>query len=130
MHAILVPNDKVGSVLATESWGHVSPNTLHPGCVRYGDDSIQYHRFGNDEGYEPIVIYRHFYDVKPSYLDISEEFKLFHNLFFDKKNEKYFKVRDDGAEVEVIRQTERQISIRAVELKQFLAKGDASGTPF
>lgn len=121
MHAILVPNDKVGSVLATESWGHISPNTLHPGCVRYGDDSIQYHRFGNDEGYEPIVIYRHFYDVKPSYLDISEEFKLFHNLFFDKKNEKYFKVRDDGAEVEVIRQTERQISIRAVELKQFLA---------
>jgi hypothetical protein len=116
-----VPNDKVAGVLKTESWGHTSPDTLHPGCTRYGDGSIAYHRFGNDAGYEPIVIYRSFHGVKPPYLDISEEFKLFHNLFFDKKNDKYFKVRDDGAEVEVIRQSENRISIRTVELKQFLA---------
>jgi len=120
-HAILVPNDKVAGVLETESWGHTSPDTLHPGCTCYGGGSIKYHRFGNDEGYEPIVIYRSFHGIKPAYLDISEEFKLFHNLFFDKKNDKYFKVQDDGSEVEVIRQSENRISIRTVELKQFLA---------
>jgi hypothetical protein len=120
-HAILVPNSRVTDVLSTESWGHNSPDRLGPGCTKYNDGSIQYHRFGNDEGYEAIVIYREFHGIKPSYLDISEEFKLFHNLYYDKKNEKYFKVRDDGTEIEVIRQSEDRISIRAVEIKQFLA---------
>jgi hypothetical protein len=83
---------------------------------------IQYYAHGDPGGHQPLVIERRFHSIKPAYEEISEEFRLFHNLYFDPKNNKYIKVREDGSEQDVIRiDEERNIHVRAVEIKQFLA---------
>lgn len=121
MRPLLIPLGEANKVLGFPDWGLNSPDHLEPGCTKYADGSVSFNRFGNDEGYEPLILHRNFHGVKPEYREISEDFRLFHNLFYDAKNSKYIKVREDGEEVEVVRIADEKISIRAIELKQFLA---------
>src|SRR6266496_1859515 len=90
----------VPQVMDNESWA-VEPSRLIPGCNKYGDGEVVYHRFGEDEGYEPPILERDCHGVKPSYEEVAEEFRLFHNLYFDSKNKKYIKIKDDGSEHEI-----------------------------
>ncbi|MGA2218402.1 MAG: hypothetical protein ABSG51_09975 [Terracidiphilus sp.] len=119
--AILLPNNRAKEALASPNWGLYGPRKLSPGCTKYSNEEIVYHRFGNGQGYEPIVLPRNFHGIRPEHQEVSEEFRLFHNLYLDKKKEKYVKIKDDGNELDVIRLTEDRISIRAVEMRQFLA---------
>jgi hypothetical protein len=117
---VLVPESAVEDVLGTDSWS-VQPAHLVPGCTGYSDGRVEYHVHGNEEGYQPLVVERSFHGIKPAYQEIAEEFRLFHNLYFDAKNSKYVKIRDDGSEHDVIRIQQGTTSIRVVEIKQFLA---------
>jgi hypothetical protein len=78
----LVPQAKSQAVLGASNWVF-DPQHLKPGCVRYGDGTVAYRPFGSDEGFEPLIIEREFHDIKPAYVEIREEFRLFHNLYFD-----------------------------------------------
>ena len=73
---------------------------------------------------EPIVLYREFHGVRPSYQEICEEFRIFHNLFHDSDSDSYIKIDDAGAEtvVAVVRQDE--VRIRMKELTDFLTETD------
>ncbi len=56
-----------------------------PGCSVYYDgenEVASYHRFGDDDGVEPLVVLRDFHGVLPTFLELSEEYRHFHNLFF------------------------------------------------
>lgn len=93
-----------------------------PGCIQYWQNhKVKYFPHGNIEGFQPVVLERHFHGIKDDYEEISEEFRLFHNLYFDAKTNKYFKIKDDGLEHEVIRIGSDRICIRTIELKEFLA---------
>jgi hypothetical protein len=92
-----------------------------PGCVQYGSGDVEYLRYGNGEGIEPLVIVRDFGGIKDREVEISEEFRYFHNLYFDRKNSKYTKIESDGNEHDVIVLSDERISMRLKELKQFLA---------
>jgi len=118
--AVLVPESKVEQVLKRDDWA-VDPRDLRPGCVKFGDGNIVYYRTGRDEGFEPIVLEREFGGLKPAGLELSEEFRLFHNLYFDSANGKCIKVMDDGTEQAVVLVTADKISIHTTEIKQFLA---------
>lgn len=117
----LIPNKEAKHFLASDTWGLWHPSRLEPGCTQYGNQEVRYHRFGNDKGYEPLVLSRNFNEIKPDYLELSEEFRQFHNLYFDRKNDKYVKIGSDGSELDVVHAKEHQILIRAIEIKQFLA---------
>ena len=112
----LVREQSVDQVLADDGWG-VDPGQLTPDCMTYADKHTSYLPHGNDEGYEPLVFERSFGGIKEESLEISEEFRLFHNLYFDPKNKKYIKIRRDGHEHDVIRLEPDKISVRAVELQ-------------
>ncbi|MHB8485164.1 MAG: hypothetical protein ACYDCM_05430 [Candidatus Acidiferrales bacterium] len=116
----LIPEFRVEEILKDADWAF-DPARQRPGCSQYNDGSVVYRRFGSEEGYEPLIIERSFDRLKPDYLEILEEFRLFHNLHFDAKTNKYVKIMDDGQEVDVARVSEDLISIRAIEVKQFLA---------
>jgi hypothetical protein len=116
----LIPEAKSNEVLSQTGWVF-DPQHLTPCCVKYGDGTVAYLPFGSDEGYEPFVIERHFHGIKPEYVEIKEEFRLFHNLYFDSKNRVYIKINKDGSEQEVVRVADDVIKVRAVELRQFLA---------
>ena len=122
----LIPNDKVGEVLKNHSWDLRIGNGM-PGQIisfpRGGEkEKRQYLRYGDDDGIEPLVIYREFHHAMGAdYLEILEEFRHFHNLFHDAKENKYLRLNSDGDQEEVILVTENSVKIRLKELKQFLA---------
>ncbi len=82
---------------------------------------IAYLRYGTDNGMEPLIIYRDFYGVKPSYVEISEEFRHFHRLYYDEKNKNYISVDNAGNDQVVIICMPDCIKIRLKEIQQFLA---------
>jgi hypothetical protein len=79
----LVPNAMVPSVLRNDSWdisiGDGGPEV----CVSIedGEDVWEYHNYTEKGSIQPIVIARFFHNIRPSYIEIQEEFRLFHNLF-------------------------------------------------
>lgn len=63
-----------------------------------GDEKrTEYSRVGFDDGVEPFVHHRSFHGVRPSYVELSEQFRLFHNLY-DAGDGKLFRIEDDGTE--------------------------------
>ncbi len=59
-----------------------------------------YKRFGVNE-IEPLLHVRYFNEIKPEQLDLSEEFRLFHNLYHDRRNDRFIHVDNCGNEVVV-----------------------------
>ena len=76
------------------------------------------------DGVEPIVLYREFHGVRPSYQEICEEFRIFHNLFHDRSSDTYVKIDDAGAETVVAVVSQDEVRIRMKELADFLAETD------
>jgi hypothetical protein len=70
---------------------------------------------------EPLVIDRHFHRVRPDYEEISEEFRHFHDLYYDRKLDQYFKIDSDGNESLIVTIEPDRIQIRLKEIRQFLA---------
>lgn len=122
IYCALVPIAKKEEVLSRYEWDLSIGSGVPGSCVYYdqGVETPEYHRFGSDNGIEPLVICRSFHGLKNDYKEISEEFRLFHNLYHDHINNKYIKI-DDGNEVNVIEVNSNSIQIRVKELKQFLA---------
>lgn len=121
----LVPNGYVEKALADVDWD-MQPN-VGPGCVQYGGakTTTKYLRFVTESGLEPLVIERSFHGLKPESLEILEEFRLFHNLYFDQLRNTFVKIDSDGNETDVIQMREDEVKIRLKELRQFLALKDA-----
>lgn len=113
-----VSNDQVEDSLRTTNWDLLIGDGL-PGCSMFGDD-VEYDRFGH-EGFEPLVYVRHFNGDKESYVEVSEEFRLFHNLYHDKKENIYYKVDESGDAESVIRINGKNVEIKLKHLKEFLA---------
>ena len=119
----LIPRDKEKEVINDPSWELTIGSGVPGHSVYYdnGAETVEYLRYGNDDGFEPLILVRDFHGAKPAYSEISEEFRLFHNLFFDKQSSIFIKINDNGDDEEVIRFSDNEIQIRAKELRQFLA---------
>ena len=63
-----------------------------------GEEVVTYGRFDID-GIEPLIYCRNFHGIKPRQFDLSEEFRLFHNLYHDRHNDRYIHVDDRGNEI-------------------------------
>lgn len=123
MYCALIPHDRIERSLADSSWDLSCGDGL-PGSMVFsqkGKETVEYLRYGSSDGIEPLVICRYFHGMRPDYYEISEEFRLFHRLFHDRKQEKYIKIDDSGTEHEVVIVEPGRIQIRLLEIKQFLA---------
>lgn len=124
--AELIPCNLVEEILSGEHISDVIENVWsEPAAYRSSrEDEIQYFRWGVDEdvyGSEPLVIGRRFSQMKKDYFEISEEFRLFHNLYHDKETDTYIKIDDAGNEETVAVVTPNEVQIRLKEIRQFLA---------
>ncbi|MEO1075686.1 MAG: hypothetical protein AAFX41_06935, partial [Bacteroidota bacterium] len=116
----LIPSDLVDEALGKARWD-LSIGCGEPGCN--GLDEVTYHRFGSPSRYEPFVIVRQFHSLKPGYPELIEEFRLFHNLYEDRRTGEFVAVPDDGTEEVVARidsETGR-VEVKRKALRQFLA---------
>ena len=122
----LIPPQLVEEILSGEHISSVIEN-VWPEPAAYpppGENGVKYFRWGADEdmyGSEPLVIGRQFSGMKENYIEISEEFRLFHNLYHDKKTNTYIKIDDAGNEVKVVIVKPNKVQIRFNEIRQFLA---------
>jgi hypothetical protein len=118
----LVPNGYVDAALDNMGWDLLIGNGK-PGCTTRYDDGkevVTYHRLSEARG-EPLVIVRNFDGLRPSFPEISEEFRLFHNLFHETRTDTYFKFNENGDEEEVIRICDGEVQVRMKEIRQYLA---------
>ncbi|GAB6139067.1 hypothetical protein [Halanaerobaculum tunisiense] len=122
-YCALIDNSKVEKVLNNPSWDlHIGDGK--PGYSvthKNGEENVKYHRFGRDNGIEPLVHHRDFHGIKDDYIEIAEEFRLLHNLYYDRANNKYIKINDNGDEEDIIIINENEVKIKLKPLKQFLA---------
>ena len=120
----IVPNEYVKQALSSHSWGsHVG--FFAPSYEAITDDdseqtTLKYYRFGDDDGFEPLVIVRSFDGLKANTIEILEEFRLFHNLYFDSTNATYVRFDDSGDEIEVVRVADNFVDVKRREIRQFL----------
>ena len=121
--ATLTPKKLRPDVVAKDSWD-ASKGSGEPGFVEYYGrrPRRKYLRYGNDEGIEPIVLTQTHYGVKPRMLpQISEEFRMYHNLWSDAKGARLYKVTDDGNEYVAAEVDHDHVRIRTKLLRQFQA---------
>lgn len=123
IYCALIPSDQIERVLSDSSWD-LSHGQGMPGSIKYhegGQERVEYLRFGNDDGIEPLVIDRDFHGMRDDYMELCEEFRFFHQLYHDRKQNQYVKIDDDGNENLVAIIEANRIQIRLKELRQFLA---------
>ena len=86
-----------------------------------GYERTHYERFGNDEGFEPLVIHRDHYGVRsPMRPELSEEFRLYHNLWTN-DGAKFLKVNADGSDELAAEIDSESVRVRTPLLRQFQA---------
>ena len=123
IYCALIPLDGIDQVFSSPSWnlswgaGMPDASMSHEG----GEERVEYLRYGGTNRVEPLVFCRGFYDLHGDYMEISEEFRLFHNLYHDRKTDKYIKIDDEGNEYTVAVVEPDHVKIRLKEIRQFLA---------
>lgn len=121
----LIANNKIDDVLKRYDWD-LRIDGGRPGFITHYENSkpiTEYYRF-SDEGIEPLVYWRTFSGKKESSLEISEEFRLYFNLFEKSSgNDKkiFIYIDDDGDEDEVALISKNKIEIKLKYLKEFLS---------
>jgi hypothetical protein len=123
IYCALIPVSKVGNCLSNISW-----DLMHgwgmPGAIEYHNGKnkrVEYFRYGDDQGIEPLIFDREFHGMRDDYVEICEEFRLFHQLYHDRKQDCYFKYDDSGNEHLVAIVEPNRVQIRLQEIRQFLA---------
>jgi hypothetical protein len=119
----LVSKDKVAKVMGRDSWDLMIGNGLPGFSQSFGGKTPQttYHRFGSDDGIEPLVFVRSFHGLKPDFIELLEEFRHLLNLYYDRFNERYLRFDDNGEEDVVAEVTRDRVRIKTRPLRQFLA---------
>lgn len=123
LHCALVPFSEKENVLNDLSWDLGHDEGMPGASMSWpnGKEVVEYHRFGRRNGFEPLLIDREFHGMRPDYVEISEEFRLFHDLYYDRKTNQYIKIDDAGNEELIIVVSENQVDIRLKEILQFAA---------
>lgn len=121
-YCALFSNERIEKSLSDPSWdlsiGHGLPGfSFH---FESGKEIATYYRF-SDEGIEPLVIWREFHGMKEGYFEISEEFRHYFNLYYDKVNNRFLKIDDNGDDEVVILMSDNEIKIKLRLIKEFLA---------
>jgi ASC-1-like (ASCH) protein len=120
LYCALIPNESIEESLNREQWDfHVGDGL--PSYYKDSDGNIEYeHFYTYADSIQPLVIIRDFYGIKPNSIEILEEFRLFHNLYFDNKDNKYIKISDDGSEEEIIIIEEELVKVKTKAIRLFL----------
>lgn len=120
--ALLTP-DIVNKALQHPAWDLRLGEGM-PGCsVRYqgGQEIVEYRRFLCSDGIEPLILHRNYHDLRDPHPEIIEEFRLFHNAYWDHASGMLYKFSEDGSEEVIGRLQGNRLELRRREVLQFLA---------
>lgn len=86
-----------------------------------GELVTTYHREGSESEVEPLVLLREFHSASPSYLEIVQEFRLFHNLWWDSARHTFMKAHEDGTAEVAIKVSSSKVCVKTKLLRQYQA---------
>lgn len=121
IYSALIKNTLVKRSLQHPSWD-IRIGDGGPGLwssFRNGKEKTRYVR-SSDSGVEPLVLKRSFYDIRPGYWEVSEDFRLYFNLYDDKSGRKLFRIDDNGDEHEAVLMKDGEIKIKTFLIRQYL----------
>ena len=123
IYCVLIPSAHIEEALSDSTWDMEFSQCMPNGMVSHKGtkEEHKYLRYGVDSGVEPLIFDRNFHRLRDDYREISEEFRLFHNLYHDRKTDQYIKISEDGNEDIVAVVEPNSIHIRLKEVRQFLA---------
>jgi hypothetical protein len=123
IYCALIPSAHIEETLSVSTWDLEFSRGMPRGMTSYkgGKEVHQYLRYGVDNGVEPLIIDRNFHRLRDDYREVSEEFRLFHDLYHDRKTDQYIKINEDGNEEVIVVAKPNHIQIRLKEICQFLA---------
>jgi len=117
------PVSRRSQALADPDWD-LSIGAGGPGfsqTSRDGEPETKYYRWGGADDVEPLILHRQFHGVKPSYPEVIEEFRLFHNLYWDPTASSFVKLYDDGTAELAVEMRSDEVRIRTKLLRQYQA---------
>jgi hypothetical protein len=86
-----------------------------------GELVTTYHRVGDDREVEPLVLLREFHGTNPSYREIVQEFRLFHNLWWDNERHVLMKAYEDGTAEVAVEVFDDEVRVKTKLLRQYQA---------
>ncbi len=123
IYCVLIPSAHIKESLSVSTWDMEFSQDMPSGMIsnKGGREVHEYLRYGVENGVEPLIIGRSFHRLRDDYREISEEFRLFHNLYHERKTDQYIKIDEDGNEEIVAVIEPNRVRIRLKEIRQFLA---------
>lgn len=118
----LVPRNHVSKAMAHDSWDLMTGHGL-PGFTqshKSGRTKTKYERFGPNS-VEPLVFSRSFHGIKPDQFELLEEFRHFHNLYHDRRNDRYVFIDERGEEDVVVEVSTKLVRAKLRYVRQFMA---------
>jgi hypothetical protein len=120
-YSAMIREDMVEGALKDASWDlHIGDGA--PGLVTQyesGNEVTWYSR-ASDEGIEFFALKRSFHGIRPAYWEISEDFRLYFNLYEDRPNKRFLKIDDNGDEHEAVRMSASEIRVKTRLLREYL----------
>lgn len=101
---VLVGKDNLDVVFRDHSWD-VQMGEGGPGFADDGDN-INYRSNPLGYGFESLLYYREFYGIHKPFVELSQEFVLLNNLYFDEQKKAYCAILKNGTAEEVVRVSE------------------------
>ena len=122
--ALVLP-DRIPKLIKEGNGWDIGPQggmpCLWTGYDKKGQEVHGYWTYGNDEGVEPLVIWRTFHGMRPDHLELTQEFRLFHNLFHEPSKKRYLIFDDNGDESEAARYGDDWMEVKTRLLLRFIA---------
>lgn len=121
IYSALIKNTLVKRALQRPSWdltiGDGAPGL--ESSFGAGKEKTRYVR-SSDNGIEPLVLKRSFHEIRPDYWEVSEDFRLYFNLYDDKLGRKLLRIDDNGDEHEAVLMKDGEIKIKTFLIRQYL----------
>ena len=114
----LIAKKAVPRVLQAHGWDLRIGEGLPGYVIKNG--KVGYERF-SDDGIEPIVILRSFCGMKPETIEIIEEFRHFHNLYWDSRAGRLVRIDETGDDETVAEIAAGLVRVRKPALTAFMA---------
>ncbi|RKM63032.1 hypothetical protein D6856_02610 [Butyrivibrio sp. XB500-5] len=117
----LVKVDKVDTVFRDVGWD-IDNRIGYPGFLYdEGDDSQYYKNCNEDEGKEALLYERDYYGIKPSTIEVAEEFRLINNLYYEENDKSYYSIKEDGQCDQAVRIEGNAVFIKLNYLMRYIA---------
>ncbi|MFD3520731.1 hypothetical protein [Streptomyces sp. NPDC058653] len=110
-------------ILSDPGWD-ISKGDFGPGFSQHhenGKPVATYFQDGAPDGIEPLVLLRDYHGVVPSTLELTQHFRLYHNLYWDDLTSQFMQPHDDGTSSVAVKITGKKVEVRTKLLRQFQA---------